>query len=175
MSRYTLEPFDLNNATYQKPGGGWVCGIGGSSGGSTASSSKNESKENSDNFDDDHSFNNAGDALSADGGGSITLQTQTTTLDGGAIAGAFDLVKSADAGNSRDFNSLLNTTGTALSKFIDGSNKQQSTAMAAVGNMQGFMTSALATAKGEMDSKTVMVLGLAGAAVVGFVLLKGKK
>lgn len=164
--KYSLEPFDLANATYPKPGGGWVCGIGGSSGGSNAS--KTETVSDSNNRGDIGYAEQGALAIGLENGGSVTM------LDGGAIAGAFDLVKSADATNSKDFNSLLNTTGTALSKFIDGSNKQQSGVLAAVGNMQGFMTSALATAKGEMDSKTVMVLGLAGAAVVGLLLLKGK-
>lgn len=145
-----------------------------------------DSSSSSSNFYDQSKKNVEGLAEGAIGvatsgaGSSVTLNT----LDGGAIAGAFDLVKANDAYNNRNYESLLQTTRETLSDIIGASNDSMAGIIGASNSSmagilsgtaatQNFIASTQATAKGTLDSRTLMMLGLAAAAVLGIYFLKG--
>lgn len=135
-----------------------------------------DSSSSSSNFYDQSKKNVEGLAEGAIGvatsgaGSSVTLNT----LDGGAVAGAFDLVKANDAYGSRNYESLLKTTRETLSDIVGASNDSLAGILSGTAATQNFIASTQATAKGTLDSRTLMMLGLAAAAVLGIYFLKGR-
>lgn len=134
-----------------------------------------DSSSSSSNFYDQSKKNVEGLATGAigvasSGSGSVTLNT----LDGGAVAGAFDLVKSNDAYNNRNYEALLKTTGATLKDILGASSDSMSGILSGVASTQNFIASTQATAKGTLDSRTLMVLGLAVAGVLGIYFMKGR-
>lgn len=101
--------------------------------------------------------------------------TQTVNLlDAGAISGAFDLIKANDAYSNRNYESLLKTTGAALSDIVGASNSSLSNLLSGVASTQNFIASTQATAKGALDSKTITLIAGAVAVVLGLYFLKGR-
>lgn len=94
----------------------------------------------------------------------------TNTLDGGAIGGAFKF--SADIGNRAlaSLDSGIARTFGAFDKVIEASSKNTAAAMADNANFRSDVKTAWGTAAsekaGQLDNKTIMILGVAVAAMV---------
>lgn len=94
----------------------------------------------------------------------------TNTLDGGAIGGAFKF--SADIGNRAlaSLDSGIARTFGAFDKVIEASSKNTAAAMADTANFRNDVKTASGTAAsekaGQLDNKTIMILGVAVAAMV---------
>jgi hypothetical protein len=103
-----------------------------------------------------------------------TVRISSTTTDLGAIGGAFDFAKSANADNAANYENLLSTTSTAMRDLIGAQNSGLNSILNGVGSMQNFIASTAASATGQMDNRTKMIIGLAGLGVVAL-LAWGKK
>lgn len=121
--------------------------------------------DSSTNADTRTTTTNTDNRIVADGNSTVVSGTGNTmnVLDGGAIAGAFDFAKAANATAGESYSNLLSTTSTALSGILNG-----------IASTQNFIASTAADAKGTMDSKTIMVLGVGVLAVVGIFMMRKK-
>lgn len=98
--------------------------------------------------------------VAASGSGS---SVNLTLSDQGAIKAAFDAIKAKDAAGGAAYTDLLSTTSTALSGILGG-----------IASTQNFIADTQNTAKGSLDSRTITIIGLSVAALIGLYLLKGK-
>lgn len=122
------------------------------------SSSSSSTSYQTNNIKKDAVTGNGSQSVYADAGANVSVSDQ------GAILGAFDLVKANDVTGGKNYEKLLSTTSTALTGILNGT-----------AATQNFIASTQATAKGTLDSKTIMILaGLAVAAVLGFGFLRGR-
>lgn len=120
---------------------------------------------------------NGSQGFSADNGGSVNVNM----LDGGAIAnsftfadrtasGAFDLVKANDVQQGKNYADLLHSTSAVFDSLIGASNNNMAGILNGVASTQNFIASTQATAKGTIDSRTMMMIGLGLAAVLGLAI-----
>lgn len=106
-----------------------------------------------------------------DTGVGISSESSTvnvTTLDAGIVNKALDTIRQNDAGLGEGFTKLL---GLAEMLFKDGSDLIESTQTASLAQLE-TINSAANDKTGAIDQKTIIVLGIAGAAAL--VLTKGK-
>lgn len=145
----TLEPFDLDNATRKKPGGGYVCGFGG--GGGSSSSSNATTTTNTDK------------RLVADGG-SVGISADNATinmLDQGAIKLAAGIADSAINSSTTNFGTLLETAQVLAKGSLDALSSNVKLAQSLSSSTQSAYKDSASQAQGNKN------LVYAGMAVVG--------
>lgn len=141
------EPFG-DSATVAKPGGGYVCGGGGGS--SSSSSSNTTTTQTTDK------------RMVIDQGIGVSSDSSTVTvnaLDGGVVQKALDTVAASDAVAGQGFDKLLTL---ADKLFTAGGQMVTSTQDAAL----KAYSQATTEKAGAIDQKTMIVLAVAGAAVL---------
>lgn len=126
------------------------------SGGNSASTSLNTTN----NVKKDLVVGNESSGVYADAGSTVT----TYSLDGGAIGGAFDLIKAQQVQNGADYRALLSTSQTGLAGILSG-----------VASTQNFIAETQATSKGALDSRTITIMGAIAAGLLGLFIIRGKR
>lgn len=155
-------------ATARKPGGGYLCGGGGKSSSSSAQTTYNTDKR--------LAVGDGGLGISADNS-DVGLTINTTTMDGGAIAGAFDATKAtvSRALQTVDLNNATNAEG--FSKLLTTAEGLFNKGESLIGQTQQAVadayTQAQTTKAGTIDNRTIIVLAVAGAAAVFALRRKG--
>lgn len=142
-----------DSVTRAKLGGGYVCGFGGSSKSSNASTTQNY---------DNRVAVQGGVGLANSNGNAVTINT----MDGGIVARALDSIDTNNATNAEGFTKLLDA---AESLWQRGENL--------IGQTQKHVADAYSQAQtdkaGTIDNRTLIVLGVAGAAALAFMNRKG--
>lgn len=133
------------------------------------SSSSSSTSYQTNNIKKDAVTGNDSQSVYADAGANVNVSDRgaingALNFAGASNAGAFDLVRANDAATGKNYERLLSTTSTALTGILNGT-----------AATQNFIASTQAAAKGTLDSRTIMVLGLAVAAVLGFGLMRGRE
>jgi hypothetical protein len=139
-----LEPFDLDNATYRKPGGGYVCGFGGSS------SSSSPTTTQTTNIDKRLVTDNGATAISAD-------NSTITMTDNGAVKAALD-------SSTTNFSTLLDTVKVLGAGAV---NSLQANVQLAKDLNSGTQSAYADAANQASGNKTLLYGGLAVLAMVG--------
>lgn len=170
------------SVTMRKPGGSYVCGGGG--GGSSSSSSSTTTN----NYDKRQAVGDGGLGITGDSN-ALKIQTTNTTniTDGGIVKRALDSVDVWNATNADNFTNLLDSSeanysqlvtanADGFSKLIGVADKLFNQGENLIGQTQKSVADAYAQAqteaKGTIDNKTIIVLAVAGAAVLAF---RGRK
>jgi hypothetical protein len=101
-------------------------------------------------------------------GGSVGIgagasNNNVNILDGGAINSAFEFASASNAIAGENYSNLLSSTSSALSGILNG-----------IASTQNFIAGTQAEARGSLDSKTIMVLGLGVVGLIGFVMMRKK-
>ena len=146
----------LGDSVTRQEAGRIVCGGGG--GGSSSSSTSSTTQ----NYDKRVAVE-TGVGLSSDSS-TVTVNT----LDAGIVQKALDTVATADATAGQGFNQLL----TLADKLFTTGSKVLETGQATTLAQVSALNATAADAKGTIDQKTMIVLAVAGAAVLA---LRGKK
>lgn len=151
MSRYTLEPFDLDNATRME-GGKRRYGYGGGGGGGSSSSAATTSSTTT-NTDARKVLDNG--ALDLSGGGSYhpTYTSNTTTIDGGLVAATTKTLNDAFKQFSTSTQSGAATTANVLNDTFkqfsasaqSGVNDAAITAQAGIASAEKLVGTSIAT------------------------------
>lgn len=152
------EPFG-DCATERKPGGGYLCGGGGKSSSSSAQITTNTDKR--------LAVGDGGFGVSADDSVLSFNDARTTTintLDGGAIAGAFDTTKRAL--QTIEVNNATNADG--FGKLLAAAEGLFQRGETMIGQTNQHVADAYAQAQanksGAIDNRTIIVLAVVGAA-----------
>lgn len=145
-----LEPFDLDNATRRKPGGGYVCGFGGSSSSSSATNTTNTDKR-----------------LVADNGsiGITADNANINMLDQGAIQLAAGIADNAINSNAAGFKVLLDTAQVLAKGSLDALTSNTKLAQSLATSTQSAYADASNQAQGN---KNLVYVGMAIVGMVGF-------
>lgn len=133
-----------DSATRAKPGGGYVCGGGGDS----------ESRQTTTNNDNRVAVQD-GIGLSASHGNVINV------TDGGIVKDALNAVNISTAANGEGFAKLLEVTENMFNRSEGLIGQTQKSVADAYSQAQ-------TDAKGTVDNRTIMVLGVAAAAALAF-------
>lgn len=138
-------------------------------GGGSSSSSSNQT-----------TTNNMDKRVSIQGGVAVTgdpSSVSVTALDGGAVAAgvgvansALDAIKTADATNAQGFDKLLTLAGNLFQGAGQVVAKSQDTALAQLAQIDTTKNNA----SGQLDQKTMAMLGIGVVAMTAFILRKGK-
>ena len=139
-----LEPFDLDNATRRKPGGGYVCGFGGSS------SSSSPTTTTTTNIDKRLVTDNGATAISAD-------NSTITMTDNGAVKAALD-------SSVTNFSTLVDTVKVLGKGAVDSFSANVQLAKDLNAGTQSAYADAANQASGN---KNILYVGLAVLAMIG--------
>lgn len=180
ISRQTLyahgEPFG-DSATERKVTGGYLCGGGGS---------RSSSAQTTNNIDQRVAVQ---DGLGISGDANA-IQLTSTTLDGGAIKGAFDFASGttsdalvttrATVGRALDSIDASNASlGDGYDRLLGAAEKLFDRGENLIGQTQQAVADAYNraqdTSRGTIDNRTIIVLAVAGAAAAAFIATRGTK
>lgn len=132
-------------------------------GGKSSSSSSSSSSTNTTNIDRRQVIAENGIGLTSD-----NSTINVTSLDGGIVTSALDVVKANDATNGASFSKLLDMAATMFDTAGSILGKAQETTTTQL----AALNTATNDQKGAIDQKTMIIIG---AVALGFVALKGKK
>lgn len=158
------------SVTRAKLGGGYVCGGG----------SGSSSKQSSSNYDNRVAVQD-GIGLSASNNNTVSTTNQSwlnvTTTDAGIVSRGLDTVDKATAGAFEVVNDALGFGESTFSKLLEAQKSMFDTSQGLIGQTQKSVADAYAQAqteaKGTIDNKTIMVLGVAAAVALVAMNQKG--
>jgi len=121
--------------------------------------------------------NNTDKRLVVSGGVGVSADNSNVTvqaLDGGAIKGALDFATSANSANSDNYDKLLQGTGDAMARIFSMAKDTLRGGFDSLAQSQTQAQGMIDTAqsKGTLDNRTITILGISAAVVVGAFALR---